>query len=317
MQELATPDRCAGLPRECKVTVKAESEDDKNYEWTSSLAFTERLETLVENWAKSFQIPKHVVGIHDAKGDELDIAKTPAQLEWADAIEVYAFPKEEEYMEEEQDEPVTKVIPARAAAPMSGSMSPDVGHYIADNAMLGNMLAAEELEPKVKPERVPGEKALPKVKQEESKKVKLEQTPLQSTSSDGSPASKRPRKEVLRKTSPAGGKSAAESSPLGTAQRTETTPSSSSVRPKAKAATLGDFSAAQGGATTANGSTGAVPGPDERIVFKQTNPKRAGSGAFKRYEEYKVATSIKEAMALKAAKGDIEYDWKKGYFTRQ
>ncbi|CAJ1344449.1 unnamed protein product, partial [Effrenium voratum] len=59
-----------------------------------------------------------------------------------------------------------------------------------------------------------------------------------------------------------------------------------------------------------------MPGFEEPIEFLQTNPKKAGATSFDRYEKYKMAKTIKQALALGAAKGDIQYDWKKGYFKK-
>jgi hypothetical protein len=54
----------------------------------------------------------------------------------------------------------------------------------------------------------------------------------------------------------------------------------------------------------------------EPIKFDQTNPKRAGTDACDRYEKYKSAKTIREAMALGAAKGDISNDVSRGFCKR-
>jgi hypothetical protein len=64
------------------------------------------------------------------------------------------------------------------------------------------------------------------------------------------------------------------------------------------------------------GSDAAQPGADEPIAFQQENPKRVGTNGWTRYEKYKTAKTGKEALALGAAKGDLMYDWKKGFFKR-
>mmetsp|Transcript_68543 Transcript_68543/g.150799 ORF Transcript_68543/g.150799 Transcript_68543/m.150799 type:complete len:258 (+) Transcript_68543:33-806(+) len=71
--------------------------------------------------------------------------------------------------------------------------------------------------------------------------------------------------------------------------------------------------------SSAKGSGGektSAPGLEEPIQFLQTNPKKAGGTSFHRYEKYKHAKTVKEALALGAAKGDIAYDWKQGFFKR-
>jgi len=63
--------------------------------------------------------------------------------------------------------------------------------------------------------------------------------------------------------------------------------------------------------------------PDKGIIrdtdpvkFEQTNPKKAGTSAWDRYEKYKVAKTRSEALALGAAKGDISHDISKGFCKR-
>mmetsp|Transcript_52721 Transcript_52721/g.83670 ORF Transcript_52721/g.83670 Transcript_52721/m.83670 type:complete len:282 (+) Transcript_52721:44-889(+) len=53
-----------------------------------------------------------------------------------------------------------------------------------------------------------------------------------------------------------------------------------------------------------------------RIIFEQDNPKRSGSAAHERYEKYKVARTIAEAIELGAWKGDFNNDQKQGYLKK-
>lgn len=59
-----------------------------------------------------------------------------------------------------------------------------------------------------------------------------------------------------------------------------------------------------------------VLAPECAIVFAQANPKRAGSKAHARYEQYKVATTVKEALEKGALKGDVTHDFKAGYLQK-
>lgn len=59
-----------------------------------------------------------------------------------------------------------------------------------------------------------------------------------------------------------------------------------------------------------------LPENDERIVFNQENAKRLASSGWERYEKYKKAKTLDQALSLGAAKGDIAHDWKKGFFRR-
>ena len=53
------------------------------------------------------------------------------------------------------------------------------------------------------------------------------------------------------------------------------------------------------------------PELDRRIAYKQLNPKRRGSGSWKRYELYKRAKTVREYLAIAEdafAKKDFDYD---------
>mmetsp|Transcript_45549 Transcript_45549/g.103446 ORF Transcript_45549/g.103446 Transcript_45549/m.103446 type:complete len:202 (-) Transcript_45549:185-790(-) len=62
---------------------------------------------------------------------------------------------------------------------------------------------------------------------------------------------------------------------------------------------------------------GAPPSELEEIVYLQDNPKRMGSSSYDRYELYKTAQTVAQAMALGAIKGDIAHDWKRGFLKRK
>ena len=51
------------------------------------------------------------------------------------------------------------------------------------------------------------------------------------------------------------------------------------------------------------------------IAFQQQNPKKAGGKSFTRYEAYKAATTVQQALDLGAVKGDIAHDHKSGFLT--
>eukprot|EP00927_Polykrikos_kofoidii_P064885 TRINITY_DN606_c0_g2_i1.p1 TRINITY_DN606_c0_g2~~TRINITY_DN606_c0_g2_i1.p1 ORF type:complete len:289 (+),score=59.91 TRINITY_DN606_c0_g2_i1:72-869(+) len=61
---------------------------------------------------------------------------------------------------------------------------------------------------------------------------------------------------------------------------------------------------------------GKLPEGDEAVVFQKPNPKRPGTAAFARYGKYMKAKTVKMAFKLGAARGDIEFDFKKGFLTR-
>lgn len=59
-----------------------------------------------------------------------------------------------------------------------------------------------------------------------------------------------------------------------------------------------------------------VPNDQEVVIFDAANPKRDGCRAHARYERYKAATTVRQAMDLGAQWADIAYDFSKGYMKR-
>lgn len=57
-------------------------------------------------------------------------------------------------------------------------------------------------------------------------------------------------------------------------------------------------------------------GDDDALEFDQDNPKKVGTSAWSRYEGYKLAKSMREALSLGAARGDIASDLKRGICRR-
>eukprot|EP00439_Symbiodinium_sp_Y106_P075323 s2456_g14.t3 len=58
---------------------------------------------------------------------------------------------------------------------------------------------------------------------------------------------------------------------------------------------------------------GRLHDPKTRIRFTAQNPKRKGSDSWKRYEVYKKAETVAEALSLGCKKGDLLHDQSKGY----
>eukprot|EP00440_Ansanella_granifera_P002899 gb/GFBE01003165.1/.p1 GENE.gb/GFBE01003165.1/~~gb/GFBE01003165.1/.p1 ORF type:complete len:347 (+),score=81.16 gb/GFBE01003165.1/:1-1041(+) len=54
---------------------------------------------------------------------------------------------------------------------------------------------------------------------------------------------------------------------------------------------------------------------ETRISFRSENPKRSGTKAHERYEQYKTATTVAEAIRLGASRGDVSNDVKQGFCT--
>jgi len=61
---------------------------------------------------------------------------------------------------------------------------------------------------------------------------------------------------------------------------------------------------------------GAGPSGFDKIVFQQDNPKAPKGTAFARYEKYKVATTVDDALRRGAALGDVKFDFLKGFLKK-
>ena len=58
----------------------------------------------------------------------------------------------------------------------------------------------------------------------------------------------------------------------------------------------------------------AAKDPEQRSTYRQKNPKKPGSAAYGRYEKYKSAGSVSQAMVLGARTEDIQYDGDRRFF---
>lgn len=123
-----------------------------------------------------------------------------------------------------------------------------------------------------------------------------------------------------------GKKAAAGSSPAPEAKvakreaTKDVTPEAEAKKRKAADASSQASNAAAKGAKKSGGgegNEGPPPGDNDSIEYQQNNPKQAGKGGWERYEKYKKAKTIKEALELGAVRGDIKYDWQRGFYKRK
>mmetsp|Transcript_155663 Transcript_155663/g.274970 ORF Transcript_155663/g.274970 Transcript_155663/m.274970 type:complete len:200 (+) Transcript_155663:113-712(+) len=103
----------------------------------------------------------------------------------------------------------------------------------------------------------------------------------------------------------------------GSSSSTPSEPSRKRERPEAAeeaAAKASAKPAKKGKASPA----GELTTSDSRgIKYQSQNPKVRGGAAFERYEKYKHAKTVGEALSLGAAPGDIKHDVKRGFATIQ
>ena len=65
----------------------------------------------------------------------------------------------------------------------------------------------------------------------------------------------------------------------------------------------------------ANGGRASKVDNSSKISYKQENPKRPSSESYARYEGYKKAKTVSEAIALGATRQDVNYDVAHGHAT--
>eukprot|EP00440_Ansanella_granifera_P024189 gb/GFBE01026275.1/.p1 GENE.gb/GFBE01026275.1/~~gb/GFBE01026275.1/.p1 ORF type:complete len:309 (+),score=77.89 gb/GFBE01026275.1/:1-927(+) len=289
------------------VVAEAESkeaeEEITEHRWEGHCELHSPLRALASAWASKHLVPVSAVALEDEHGTRLDLSKPPTAYGWkvAQQVILVCFPDEEEFMDAQslQERHQDSAAPA-AASSSSASTSSSARVSPAASAMQGvQQIAAEEA-------RGQKREATSQEEEEGSKRSRS--------------AAASPQAVAARSDSAKGSKS--------TAQANETAKSKGGkTEPAAKAATAPKPKKAEGGTKKAEGNqkkaegfgpnAGEPPGPDEPIEFSQTNPKKAGGSSWDRYEAYKKANTVKEALDLGAAKGDIAYDWKRGFFKRK
>eukprot|EP00931_Biecheleriopsis_adriatica_P018440 TRINITY_DN12928_c0_g1_i1.p1 TRINITY_DN12928_c0_g1~~TRINITY_DN12928_c0_g1_i1.p1 ORF type:complete len:292 (-),score=79.17 TRINITY_DN12928_c0_g1_i1:29-904(-) len=274
-------------------TVLAESEDDNEHRWEGSCAPHVPLRILAEAWATRHNIPASAVALEDEHGNRLDLTKPPTEYGWQvdaqEKVRLMAFPVDEEYMEQAAPAPPSSAPPVQSA----GSPAEETAPASAGSKREGASL--EEEQAKGKRTR----SAQPSGSSSAGKNSKSGASPA-SSSAPGAPSEGKSEAS----------KASAKQAQAVPKQKTD----SPKPKPKPKAS---DAEAKPRKAEGFGANDGDLPNPDEAIVFCQTNPKKAGGTAWDRYESYKKAKTVKEAMELGAAKGDIAYDWKKGFFKRK
>lgn len=266
----------------CKITVKAETEDNEHVESKHLVEKGTALKVLVKEWATRYHVPVHAVGLEDATGAVINLDMTPLELHWESTAEVHAVPVDEDYME-------GKAPGGKENQQISSGTNPPKAN---------RQISSDTTSPKAKRSRVQ-KSGLPQTTQvhhDSSPKVSAEISQL-STSPSVSAASPVnvgvPSLAQVNQLTEASGSAAR----MSTKQPTATVPS----MPQGRVA----------------GGGGALPGYDEPIIFVQKNPKRPGTESAQRFDKYKAAKTITQALALGACKGDIKNDWDKGYFSRQ
>eukprot|EP00747_Dinoflagellata_sp_TGD_P182264 gnl/TRDRNA2_/TRDRNA2_36448_c0_seq1.p1 gnl/TRDRNA2_/TRDRNA2_36448_c0~~gnl/TRDRNA2_/TRDRNA2_36448_c0_seq1.p1 ORF type:complete len:315 (-),score=79.96 gnl/TRDRNA2_/TRDRNA2_36448_c0_seq1:114-1058(-) len=292
------PQKCdseAALSVMYKVLVEAEDEDDARYTWEGCISPSETIGRVAEQWAAFFSLSANVVGFEDTNSNPVDLAATPKDLGWqygaGHVTKLRAVPTDDDYAEAVNGEGSHRAEPVPPSAE---------GPLISEKQRVESLEktgreAVSEAPParaavKRQPETSKTESVAVKQLRTETAAVKVERAAEKPTSAPTAPA--KVKKEAPKTNSKDTAPSAKSSPPAKPVKK----------EPQAKSA--------------AAAVTGAVPEGDDPIKFVSPNPKKLGTASGDRFEKYMKAKTVNEALRLGACKGDIGYDFKKGYLMR-
>mmetsp|Transcript_97011 Transcript_97011/g.274090 ORF Transcript_97011/g.274090 Transcript_97011/m.274090 type:complete len:360 (+) Transcript_97011:100-1179(+) len=330
--------------------VEAEDEIGKTYRWSTALARSAPLKDLARLWGDDHSVPEGAVGFLRADDRAVDLEKTPAGNGWVvvDEAVIYAVPLDEHYAEGGHTrgasggaEAFTSPTPSgEALVPEQGEATAREGRQEAapekrKAAACGGGQAAGPNKrgrpPKAKAADAAGggsdaAEATPRTNAAESTEPSASSTQAKAESSAAESTATRP--ETAKEGCDDDPTPVASGGRKKTGSGTSRGSGSSRGRGRGAAAASGGAAACKGAAPPAETSGGAAgnrlsgsgnepqPTGTERIKYIQENPKKPGSSGWSRYEKYKHSKTPDEAMANGAAKGDMAYDWKKGFYRR-
>jgi len=306
------------------LVVLAEDQEALKYEWRVQMRADAELRDVAEQWAQAHGCDPESVGLEDEDGIELDMSSTGRSLGWVDRqgdIRITAFPT----AEEEREQVDAAAEDNQPEAP-GGDVNVDGGAAGSAEAPLeASEAAAEEAAQPQAEEAAEDGAADEQGEAEEADDAEVAQADSaaapegedQTASAAGasaeaknaakgsakkvaSPARSKGDAKAKAKASEASAKAKAKAKAKGKAQ------GKAAPAPKAKAA------AAKAKPPNANAAT---PAGADKIKFID-NPKRQGSAAYDRYEGYKKAKTVDEAIRKGATQGDISHDFAKGFLQR-
>lgn len=299
------------------VIVTAEDQDEKTYEVRLEAASNKALQEVRAAWAKYYRVEESEVSLEDQEERPIDLDRTPTELGWSrfeEPIKLWAIPvgdlaaedperdaadrveKKEPEKREPETEPEAEDIPESVAGSEKRKHS---GEASEDKPAKKQAVSVPEMHASL---QVDTDAAAGAARAAERKAVgKAEAAKVaQQRPAERGPAAAEPMKSDPSK--PDNPVRAPPSNPAA---------AKAASKPAGKAAAK-----APGKAQAERKDPAERPGDDEPIKFLQDNPKMKGGKAHERYEKYKRATTPRQALQLGAGKGDLDNDWKKGFYQR-
>jgi len=308
----------------------AEDEDGKDFTISIVLGPSNKLHDLAITWAKAHNIPSDAVGLEDMKGHEFNLDMTPSELGWKNNIDLYICPVLDAFAEHPCEG--ERVAQEKARDGCATKHQSEKGDRAAQEKAGDGCATKHRSE---KSDRAPQEKArdgcatkhqsekgdraaqekardgcATKHQIEEGDRAAQErcaQDGLVEAACSSHPAKKAPSADPPDRQP--------ERTPAATSESTAET-SSSAAGSQAKATADDDGRPAKRPKAERPPANLTAPTGRDPVSFLQNNPKMVGSRAWERYEEYKRATTVTEALSLGASKGDISNDFKKGFLVR-
>jgi len=268
------------------VTIQADAVNGKRFRWSNEVSIDSSALPLKAKWAEAHGVPEQMVEFFDSVTElpvKLDL--TPSQLGWEEEVTLLAAPADDE----------------GAASPPDAQTLGRKRRKIAEVG--GEPVAAHTKDP---PAARPAVTELAAPKPAPATKAAARTAPA----AKSKPAEAAPAK-ANAKPPPAPNPAKAKGPPAAGSSKPAPGPpkAGASGGPKMKqeedATKLVDLL----------GKNSSLPGQDEPIKYAE-NPKRPGTSAHARYEKYKHAKTIAEALRCGAAKGDIDHDFKSGFLRR-
>jgi len=326
-----------------KVIVKAEDQDEKLYEVEIHAAANKALQEVREKWALHYKVDKNEVSLEDQEERPIDLDRTPTELGWSnykEPIKLWAIPVGD--LAAEEDQPELEKRDARRREPEKREASAHDG--VQDSTTEPE---AEEIPESIdgsEKRKHSGEASEEKPAKKQAVSIPETHASLQADTDAAAAAARAAEKTPPPKAEAAGAprQSPVERAPGPAApepmkaeppkaERHWQAPAPVKQDPKVQRAPPSNPTAAKAaskpaGRPAAGKTAGRAPAErrdpeerpadDEQIVFAQENQKMKGSKAHERYEKYKRATTPRQALQLGAGKGDLDNDWKKGFYRR-
>lgn len=293
------------------VVVEAQDEAGAVFKGEYLLDPSAPIRPLLDAWAHDNQVPTSCVTFEDAEGRILDLGRAPAELGWlhaASPIRVFARPAEEEAGDGGSSE---------AQLPPGGQSSPPTSANLAAplfSAAPWNSAAApwnrgvdpDDEEVDLFGDADDGEGDLCALDRS------IEDSPDGAEIFAPSSAPPEPPEQPPKRR-----RTEADAAPEPPARPRATAVKAGAQRkPAARVSAAGEQVQEEPSTPSRMAKSAGCLSEDE-IAFQELNPKPEGSQARDRYNAYKAARTVREALALGASKDDLAYDRKRGFLRRR